>query len=263
VRRIWILLLALALAALPAAAVEVQLRDGTVLEASTYTVTGSYVMLTLSDGRQVAYDVADVNLEALKKAEAAAAAKQPAEGEEVDADTLSAGNRKLVIPPEAPATTGIAITDADVKHVRDQAPAAEGEGEEQTTPGGPPPGYSSGGRVVLNNLQVTSQGGDSWLVEGEVVNRSPQPVINVKVQLQTSPPPGQTPWSGEVDVAQQLMPGEKGVFSQSFTAAKPEDKVHPDVRASVIWMQRQNEGQEQPTAQSPATAGGVPSKGYE
>jgi hypothetical protein len=262
VRRLAVPLLALVLAALPAAAVEVHLRDGTVLQASSYTVTGSFVMLTLADGRQVAYDVVDVDLEALKKAEGTV----PPAGEAGPEPSLSQGRRQLVMPPEKPASSGLAITDADVKHVRDEKPAGgAGQGGQEAPPSGPPPGYSTGGRVVLNNLEVTPQGEDSWLVEGEVVNRLPQPVINVKVQLQTVPPPGQSPWSGEVEVAAQLMPGEKGAFTQAFSAPKPPDKERPDVRASVIWMQQGGAAQNRPpNGQAPPTVPGAPgSEGYD
>jgi hypothetical protein len=235
-RKIVLLSLAVALAALPALAVEVHLRDGTAIQASAYLVTGSYVMLTLADGRQVAYDVADVDLASLREPEAEDASAQSAA--ENDAPPSLSKGKKLALPSERPSSGGLSITDADVKHVRDQAPEEGGEAEGQTSASEPPSGYSVGGRVVLNNLHLTSQGEDKWLVEGEVVNHGAQPVINVKVQLQTLAQRGQAPWSGEVAVASQLMPGEKGVFSQSFSAPTPPDKAQPDIRASVIWMQR-------------------------
>ena len=63
-----------------AAAVDVTLRDGTVISATSYRLTGSYIMLEMADGRHVAYDVADVDLDALRAAEAAAApAPEPVE----------------------------------------------------------------------------------------------------------------------------------------------------------------------------------------
>jgi hypothetical protein len=245
-RRFSLALLVICLAAGQAAAVEVRLRDGTVLEADSYTLTGSFLMLTLPDGRQIAYDVADVDLESLSAQETETTAP-PAR----PSPTLSEGRRKLAMPPEQRAG-GLAITDEDVEHVGDSEPGeAEQEGEGETGTGaaeGPPEGFESGGRVVLDDLQVTAQGGDSWLVEGAVINRNPQPVTNVRVQLQTVVGRGQTPWSGEVAVASQLRPNEKGVFSHSFQAAKPEGKVHPDVRASVIWMQHQSAPERPPAA---------------
>ena len=55
----------------PCAAVDVPFRDGSVVEAVSYTVNGSYLMLEMENGGRVAYDVADIDLDALRQAEAA------------------------------------------------------------------------------------------------------------------------------------------------------------------------------------------------
>jgi hypothetical protein len=235
------------------AAVEVRLRDGTVLQADSYTLTGSYLMLTLADGRSVAYDLADVDLESLPSEEEEVA-KEPAQR---SSKALSTGRRKLAMPPEDDGSRGLAITDQDVKHVGETgAAAASSEEEEQPAlPGGPPEGYESGGQVVINDLRVTPQGEGQWLVEGEVINRRTQPVLNVRVQLQTVAGRGEKPWGGEVAVASQLGADEKGVFSHSFAAAKPEGKETPSVRATVIWMEHQAAPEKPPAATAaPSTA---------
>jgi hypothetical protein len=221
--------------------VEVRLRDGTVLEATSYTLTGSYVMLTLADGRQIAYDVADVDVESLRSQEPAAEAPPPEAAE----PSLSQGRRSLTLPSTEEKRGGLVITDQDVEHVRGTGEAAE-PGEEEGEEGaeaaaGPDEGYQTGGRVVLDHVEVTPEGEGSWQVRGEVFNGRDSPVINVRVQLQTIAPPGETPWSSEVMVTSQLGSGERGVFSQTFEAAKPENKAHPDVRASVYWMEPQGE----------------------
>jgi len=74
-----------------AVAVDVQFKDGTVIAAESYRLTGSYVMLELADGRWVAYDVADVDLDALRAAEAAATTADAAAEE--SAATLSSGRQ--------------------------------------------------------------------------------------------------------------------------------------------------------------------------
>jgi hypothetical protein len=85
------LALALLIAA-SAAAVDIPMRDGTVITAESYRLTGSYIMLKLADGRQVAYDAADVDLDALRAAEAAEAGPQgETAGAEQDTGTLSSG----------------------------------------------------------------------------------------------------------------------------------------------------------------------------
>ena len=237
-KRVHLALLVVGLLAAPAAAIEVRLHDGTVIEAAGYTLTGSYLMLELPDGARVAYDIADVDLDALHQQQASTP-EQPSQEEAV---SLSQGRRLAAPPANAAAAGGLAITDQDVKHVRGSAAAAAEEGggaEEESPAGGPPEGYQQGGSVVINNLQVTAQGEDRWLVEGEVINRFPDPVTNVRVQLQTIAGEGETPWRGQTDVASMLPPNGRGVFSQGFQAAVPEGKAHPDVRASVIWMQQE------------------------
>lgn len=240
-----------------AAAVDVTMRDGTVITAESYRLTGSYILLTLTDGRQVAYDVADVNLEALRAAEAAAA--DPAEGEAgaTQASGSLSGGRALkdaatVGEDESSAPT---ITDRDVRHVRGSGVVGDGEEAEAATDaeGGVPEGFEQGGGVVLNGIRVNPAGEGRWVVEGEVINRTPTPVQNVRVQLEAANPAGGEPWRGEVAVTNMLGPDESGVFSHSFSAEKPADRAFPAVRASVIWMRQE-------TTRTPdyTRAGGVP-----
>jgi hypothetical protein len=257
-KRVFLVLLVMGLLAGPAAAIEVRLHDGTVIDASSYTLTGSYLMLELPDGSRVAYDVADVDLDALHQQRASTPEQAPPE----ETASLTQGRRLEAPPANEAAAAGLAITDQDVKHVRGSAAAVAEEGAEQeSTASGPPEGYQQGGSVVINNLQVTAQGEDRWLVEGEVINRSSNPVTNVRVQLQTIAGEGETPWRGEASVAAMLAPNGKGVFSQGFQAAVAEGKVQPDVRASVIWMQeeRRTGPDRPPAAQSvPRPPGPIP-----
>jgi hypothetical protein len=110
-------------------------------------------MATLPGGQQVAYDVADVDLEALRAAETRAA--EPAAPAAVAPGT--AGSRGLVMPPVDAAPSGVAITDQDVKHTwqRRGEPGEEGGEEAAGAAPGPPPGFEQGGGVVINNLRVT------------------------------------------------------------------------------------------------------------
>jgi hypothetical protein len=213
-------------------------------------------MLTLADGRQVAYDVADVDVEALRAGEKAGEEPPPEAAE----PSLSQGRRSLTLPSTEEKRGGLVITDQDVEHVRGTGEAVETGEEEEGEEGaegeeGPGEGYQSGGRVVLDHVEVTSEGEGRWQVRGEVFNGRDRPVINVRVQLQTIARPGETPWSDEVTVTSQLGAGERGVFSQTFEAAKPENKAHPDVRASVYWMEPQGER----TPQRPPAASAAPS----
>jgi len=258
VKRAVVLMVAIVLVGLSAAALEVRLRDGTVFEAASYTVNGSYLMVTLPGGQQVAYDVADVDLEALRAAESRAAEPAaPATG----APEL-AGSRGLAMPPADAVPSGIAITDQDVKHTWQERGATGEEGGEEAAGDatGPPPGFEQGGGVVINNLRVTPQGENRWVVEGDVVNRTASPVSSVRVQLQTIAATGQAPWSAEVAVTNLLPPDETAVFSHSFSAPKPEGSAHPDMRATVYWMQMQAPTQPQraPASRMPGPVGPVP-----
>ena len=260
-KRALVLVVAIVLVGLSAAALEIRLRDGTVFEAASYTVTGSYLMVTLPSGRQVAYDVADVDLEALRAAEGRA--EEAAAPPPVAPD--HAGSRGLAMPPAEAKTGGIAITDQDVTHTWQQRgeageEAEEGAAEEAGAAPGPPPGFQQGGGVVINNLRVTPQGENRWVVEGDVVNRTALPVSSVRVQLQTIAAAGEAPWSAEVAVTNLLPPDETAVFTHSFSAPKPENSAHPDMRATVLWVQMQPPSQpvRPPAGRMPGPVGPVP-----
>ena len=254
-RRVQSLLLVLLVAG-SAAAVDVTLRDGTVITATSYRVTGSYVMLEMPDGRHVAYDVADVDLAALRAAEAEAAG-QAAEADAGKPDGTLSGGRSLkdaaVVGEDDSAS--LKITDRDVRHIRGSGVIGEQEEEDGTTggEGGLPEGFQQGGGVVLNSIRVNPAGEGQWTIEGEVVNRTPQTVNNVRVQFEAAVAGSGEPWRGEVAVTSMLPPDEVGIFSHSFAGEAPEGRAHPDVRASVIWMRQ--ETRREPDSSG---AGGVP-----
>lgn len=223
------------------AAVDVTLRDGTVISATSYRLTGSYIMLEMPDGRHVAYDVADVDLDALRAAEAAAGEEAEVAGAE-DAGTLSAGRSlKDAASVGEDDSSSLKITDRDVRHIRGSGVLGEEEqGEDETdAEGGVPEGYQQGGGVVLNSIRVNPAGEGQWTIEGEVINRTPQIVNNVRVQFEAAVAGSDEPWRGETRVTSMLPPDEVGTFSHSFAGAAPEGRAHPDVRASVIWMRQE------------------------
>jgi len=264
VKRVALSLLVIALLTASASATEVRLRDGTVLDALSYTLNGSYMMVVLANGQRMAYDVTDVDLEALRATEAASAPPDSGEAEGAPSGPIQAelpGDRSLSLPPEnAEKPEGISITDHDVRRFRSEdEDTVEGEDDGGGPAPGPPPGYQEGGGVVLSNLRVNDLGQGRWLVEGDVVNRSPAAVINVRVQLQTVAEAGSSPWSSEVPVTNTLPPDGVAVFSREFSAAQPEGKTHPDIRASVYWMEQASGPPPQPPAGvAPRRPGPVP-----
>jgi hypothetical protein len=242
------------------AAVDVTLRDGTVVTATSYRLTGSYIMLEMPDGRHVAYDVADVDLDALRAAEAAAAKEAEAEtaAAATESGTLSGGRSlKDAASVGEEAGSSPAITDRDVRHIRGSGVIGEEEEEEggaAGAEGGVPEGYQQGGGVVLNSIRVNPTGENQWTIEGEVINRTPQTVNNVRVQFEAALAGSDEPWRGEAQVTSTLPPDEVGSFSHSFAGAAPPGRAHPDVRASVIWMRQETRREPDYTR-----AGGVPS----
>ncbi len=219
--------------AAPCAAMEIPFRDGSVVEALSYTVTGSYVMLEMPGGGKVAYDVGDIDLVALREAEAVV---EETVAEETSESLGRAG--ALTMPEEAP-SGGLAITDQNVKHVRGSGIAGpEDESEEEDSAGedAVPEGFEEGGGVLLNNVAVTSLEGGQWQVTGDVVNRTSEQVMDVRANLQAAVPDGE-PWTASVPVSGFLAPDEKAAFTHSFSAPSSAGADWtPRVQVSVVWM---------------------------
>jgi len=222
----------------PAAAMEVPFRDGSVVEAVSYTVTGSYVMLEMENGGRVAYDVVDIDLDALRQAEAAAAGQLP---DEVETPAATLGNAgSLRAPEEAGAVPegSLTITDQHVKHIRGSGIAGpeDESGETPADDGGVPEGFEEGGNVLLNNVAVAPLEGGEWQVTGDVVNRTPDSVLDVRVNLQAAVPEDD-PWTASVGVSGLLGPDEKASFTHTFaTPASAGDGWSPQVQVNVVWM---------------------------
>jgi hypothetical protein len=227
----------LVLVAAPLAAVEVPFRDGSVVEAVSYTVTGSYIMLEMEGGSKVAFDVGDIDLEALRAAEAETAEPVPETGEG-EATLGSVGTLQVPDETSAAAGGGLTITDQHVKHVRGSGIAGPEDEAEESDAGdeGPPEGYEEGGNVLLNNVSVSPLDGGQWQVRGEVVNRTAASVMDVRAQLQGASPDGE-PWSASVPVSGLMGPDEKGNFSHTFSAPESAgDNWTPQVQVSVVWQ---------------------------
>lgn len=241
-----------------ATAVEVRLRDGTVIDAENYRVTGSYVMLELADGRKVAYDVADVDLEDLRAKEAAAAAAAGSVAEPQKAPETISGGRSLKSADSVGEEdqSALAITDRDVKHVTGSGVRGEdeqGEADSSAAAGAAPEGQQQGSGVLLSNIRVNPLGEGQWQVQGSVVNRNAEPALNVAVRMAASGSGGGEPWTGELEVTGYLAPDGTTDFSHDFAMEVPEGSPPPQMRASVVWMRQE-------TTREPdyTKAGGVP-----
>lgn len=215
----WVLLPLLVAAGLAAAAsaVDIPLRDGSVVRAKAYRISGSTVIVTLENGRQVAYDAADVDMAALAPAPAAKpsppAAKPPAAGFGLAA-AVAAGR----------GAARLAITDADVGHVSPEE-IAGGAKKRAKAEGGQ---ERSGGSVGIQGMQVVAAGPGAWEARGRVVNGGTVPASSVRVEIEARS-------AGGVDrvvvpAAVELAPGQAAPFSHRFTAAS-----RPVIRARVRW----------------------------
>jgi len=224
---------------LPAGALEVPFRDGSVIDVVSYTVNGSYLMLEMDNGARVAYDVADIDLDTLNRAEAAAAAELASQQVPPEPTTLGVTGL-LQVPDATPAASsdGLTITDQHVKHVRGSGIAGPEDEVEEAPAGdqGTPEGYEEGGGVLLNNVSVAATDGGEWEVKGEVVNRTAETVLDVRANLQAAIPDGD-PWTASVGVSGILGPDEKVAFTHTF--ATPEaagEGWTPSLQVSVVWM---------------------------
>jgi hypothetical protein len=240
-------------------AAEVRLNDGTVIEAESVKVTGSYVMLTMADGRQVAYDLASVDPDSLPGASGGSTAA------EADAEPTSAGDRRSLskgrsLDLDRVDDTGegtLSITDEDVSHVRpDRATGAVPGEDEEGGEGEQPAG--GGGGVVLQSLNTTPGEGGAITVEGEVVNRSQLPARNVRAILSVGEERAEVPISG------MLMPDASASFVRAFELELEEGAPIPSVNVQLQFTQERRSVQEverQPDRQLPGppvpTVGGT------
>lgn len=222
------------LVAAAAAAVEIPLKNGTTLNASSYRITGSYLMATLANGQRVAYGVADVDLEALQRAEAATEAPaeiaaQPEARPPSIMDARAAEDRPRSV---------VTITDGDVAPARPdvEASAADDAG----AAAGPPPGYTEGSGLVINRLRVDQVDDGIWDVRGVIVNRGSEPARDVRVQIDVTDAAGEALASPTLELSPELVVGESASFSHHV-----ETPERPTAKIRVFWLR---------TAQAPEGA---------
>ncbi len=204
-------------------AVDVVLKDGTVIKAARYTVNGSYVMIDLPTGAKVAYAVTDVDLAAMHRAD---------EGP----STTTAHKRSAALPrgslllarAKSGVTSKFSITDKDVTHVETTTAGPRQKKAEGTKNGG--------GTVIVENVRVErGPAKGSWIVRGEVVNQMKKvTVTDVRVDL-TATVAGAPPLPrANRQVAGSLGPGAKAPFSYTFVSPKK-----PQVTVQLHWLQPQ------------------------
>ncbi len=225
-----VLLMATALVAATSSAIEVKLTDGTVLQAESYQVTGSFVMLTLATGQRMAYAVEDVDIEWLK-AQETPGEETPAEEPSTEKKGLGTAFGGAVSTVQEGAST-FTLTDHDVGHLRPDEAEDSGEEESEEEAAG-------GGSVALSKLKITQVEGapGTYEVLGTITNGSSVTVSDVRVTLRVED------WEQELSVVASLASGKEASFSYRF----PSSSVSPQVAAKVLFHEPK------PSASPPAS----------
>ncbi len=219
-----------------AQAVDIPLRNGKVIEVESYRLTGSYLMVKLSDGRQVGYDVADIDVEALLAAEKEASTEAPVEQVRLRPSIMDA-------TVEEGSEPGATISDEDVEHVTLTDDTEDEDEADEENAEGPPPGFSEGQRVVQENVAIEEARPGVWQISGKVTNRSPVVVSDVRIQIEATPPGGQALPNVNARLADTLAPGQAVRFAETIDCPK-----RPLIGTRVFYMSPQTPGPAPPAA---------------
>jgi hypothetical protein len=216
-----------------AEAVEVELNDGTVITATSYTVTGSFVTLTLENGSQVAFALEDVDLDSLRRAEEELAAEQDAAADEDQGEAQGAGSVGGHAFGQAIASndagSAVVVTDKDVSHVRPSAASGDEEGEQEEAPA------AGGGSVTMKDYRLEEVSPGNFRVQGTVFNGSGDEVVDVKVTLKIKGEDGSDLSTAELPVSGSLVPDQSASFTHSFSG--PQGRS-PNVETRITWLGR-------------------------
>jgi hypothetical protein len=214
-----------------AEAVEVQLNDGSVITATSYTVTGSFVTLTLENGSQVAFALEDVNLDSLRPADEALAAEQDATADGGPAEGAGSvgGHAFGQAIASNDSDAAVVVTDKDVAHVRPSALSGGEESEEEAAPA------AGGGSVTMKDYRLEEVSPGNFRVQGTVVNGSGDEVVDVKVTLRIKGEDGSDLSTAELPVSGSLAPDQSANFTHSFSG--PQGRS-PNVETRITWLGR-------------------------
>jgi hypothetical protein len=214
-----------ALAATLAMAIDVRLKDGTVISAEKVNVTGSYVMLTLADGRQVAYDVQDVDASSLENHGPVAPAAEP-----TPAPASLSHGRNLSLERQRNPDDGLTITDKDVAHTRRGAQTAA---DSTDAAGTATDATDDEGSVQLKSISTRQTEDGGWIAEGEIENTFDQPVQAVQVRV--------TVLGTEIQVtklvAQTMGARQTATFSVEISV--PEGELTPRLKTVIDYIKRE------------------------
>jgi len=223
------ILLFLVIAGSPSLAVEIHLRDGSVVEAVEYTLTGSYLLLETADGRHVAYDIADVDLESLPPADGA---EKTQDVPETDRGKLGV-SAALILPEDEQVPEGLTITDRDVGHA---LPAGAEEAETGKARDDAAGDSRVGGGVEISRLLTVPLDAGRYRITVEVVNRTQETVQAVRATVSVSYP-DRHPWTDQLSIAAVLAAGDTAELTSVVSLPPgPDEGWQPRFQVLPQWI---------------------------
>jgi len=223
------ILVFLVLAGSPSMAVEILLRDGSVVEAVNYTLTGSYLMLEAPDGRRVAYDISDVDLESLPEVDGA---KTPQDDPGTNRGKLGLSGA-LVIPEDEEGPERLTITDRDVSHALPNGAEEPATGEARNDAAGD---LRAGEGVEISRFLTVPLDTGRYRITVEVVNRTQETVQAVRARVSVSYP-DRDPWTDQLSIAAVLAAGDTAEFTKVVTLPPgPEEGWQPRFQVMPQWI---------------------------
>jgi pyruvate dehydrogenase E2 component (dihydrolipoyllysine-residue acetyltransferase) len=218
------LVILLALWAAAAVAEVVVLRGGTRIDLKQPPVRqGSTVLLTRRDGTLLSVPVSEIDEQATRAANAAAAAAPPAgTAAKANAETPASAARATREGPKA----RVKLTDADVGHYL-EAPA--GESSEEKKEGG-----AGGGAHVDVANYTKSKAGDNLIVKGTLRNQGTTAALNTRLTVSPIDEKGQMIDSAEASLSSgTIEPGRETSFSATIPVG---NRAVGTMRFSPRWV---------------------------
>ncbi|MCP4897243.1 MAG: hypothetical protein GY906_09765 [bacterium] len=215
-------------------AVDVPLRDGSVVQVESYKVIDGYVLIKFGDGGQVAYATADIDMQALRQAEMAAREADPQNEAGEKKPGRSSKSILGAVSEQQDSTSGVLITDQDVEHIRQPDVAAEGEETEEEGEEAEEEPVGAGAVVVQDVFMEPAE--DGWIMRGEVFNGSKVGVQDIQVEI-VSRVGDEVIDSSRIKVAAFLQPGKGRTFAHKVAGAEQ----RPQAIIRAFWMEPSTE----------------------
>ncbi|MFI5166617.1 MAG: hypothetical protein ACHQQS_08365 [Thermoanaerobaculales bacterium] len=196
----------------------VVLQGGKRIEAASYSVSGSYLVVQYAGGRRVSYPLAAVDLKATKDANGQKA-QAPAVAQETGPHSPFLAARSTAKPG------GPVVTDADVKHIETPTPG-EAAAKEGAVEGG------DDVQVVLVGYDKKKISDKEWEITARVANQGKVAASNVAATIRALDASGKALAIGSGSMAGRLEPGKEG----AITARVSVDTEPVQIACQLSWQ---------------------------